>query len=230
MSAARKSAKTTTTQKVAAKTPRTSRAKPAPKARQSKPTAKSPTRMNGKAKPAAPKITAKKPISKKPPPKKTVTQKPALKEAVASKTARPKATRKTAKDAPASRARITADEILGQITRLLMMSPQHRHMFIADLEHRIVPPLRLGQCRVLRNETDQPMAYASWARVSDEVQARLESGERRLKPQDWNSGPHPWLIDIAAPPQALPMVLAELEKTVFKGERVRTLMKRDSGG
>jgi hemolysin-activating ACP:hemolysin acyltransferase len=45
-------------------------------------------------------------------------------------------------------------------------------------------------------------------------------------PKVRNSGPHPWLIDLAAPPQVLPQVLAELQKNVFKGETVRTLMKR----
>ena len=124
-----------------------------------------------------------------------------------------------------AKARAATDEILGQITRLMMASPKHRHMFLSDMELQVIPPLRLGQCRVLRREDGQPLAYAAWARVSDDVHARLESGNHRLKPQDWNSGPHPWLIDIAAPPQALPMVLAELEKNVFKGETVRTLMK-----
>ena len=118
------------------------------------------------------------------------------------------------------------DEILGQITRLMMASPKHCHMFLSDMELQVIPPLRLGQCRVLRREDGQPLAYAAWARVSDDVHARLESGNHRLKPQDWNSGPHPWLIDIAAPPQALPMVLAELEKNVFKGETVRTLIEK----
>ena len=125
-----------------------------------------------------------------------------------------------------AKARAATDEILGQITRLMMASPKHRHMFLSDMELQVIPPLRLGQCRVLRREDGQPLAYAAWARVSDDVHARLESGNHRLKPQDWNSGPHPWLIDIAAPPQALPMVLAELEKNVFKGETVRTLLER----
>lgn len=72
----------------------------------------------------------------------------------------------------------------------------------------------------------QPIAYGAWARVSDDVHKRLEAGERTLKPEDWNSGPHPWLIDLAAPPQVLPRVLAELQAKVFKGEVVRTLVRR----
>jgi len=122
--------------------------------------------------------------------------------------------------------RVTADEILGQITRLMMMSPKHRQMFVSEVELQVVPPLKLGQCRVLMGEDGQPLAYASWARVSDEVHARLEKGNHRLRPEDWNSGSHPWLIDIAAPPKSIPRVLAELQKNVFKGEKVRTLLER----
>ena len=164
---------------------------------------------------------------------------PAAKKNVTARKSPAKTASKTAKAAPKSGAAQKAapavsrpgsgnviDEILGQITRLMMASPKHRHMFLSDMELQVVPPLRLGQCRVLRREDGQPLAYAAWARVSDDVHTRLESGNHRLKPQDWNSGPHPWLIDIAAPPQALPMVLAELEKNVFKGETVRTLLEK----
>jgi len=144
------------------------------------------------------------------------------KNSAAPKTAAAKATPKRTTSQP----RISADEIFGQITRLMMASPTHRHMFLSELELQVIPPLRMGQCRVLRGEDGQPLAYAAWARVSDAVHKRLESGQHRLRPTDWNSGPHPWLIDIAAPPQTLPRVLAELQEHVFKGEKVRTLMKR----
>lgn len=121
------------------------------------------------------------------------------------------------------KARATTDEALGQILRLMMASPKHRHMFLADMEVQVVPPMRLGQCRVLRNEKGIPFAYAAWARVSEEVERRLQAGEHRLRPQDWNSGDRPWLIDIAASNQAIPIVMEELQKHVFKGEKVKTL-------
>lgn len=136
------------------------------------------------------------------------------------KMAQPKITK------PKSTPRISLDEVLGQIVRILSSSPEHRTMALGDLQHRVAPPLRLGQCRVLRGDDGHPLAYAAWARVSDTIHKRLEAGERTLKSEDWNSGPHPWLIDLAAPPKALPQVLAELQKNVFKGERVRTLMER----
>ena len=84
--------------------------------------------------------------------------------------------------------RVTADEVLGQIVRVLSVSPQHSKMSLADMRLRVVPPLRLGYCRVLRGDDGHPLAYAAWARVSDEVHARLEAGNHHLRPDDWNSG------------------------------------------
>ena len=205
-----------------------------PAAKKTVTTRKSPTKTASKTAKAAPKREA----ARKPATPRTRAKSP-VKAAAQTSSRKKVVKRPTAhKVAPAGSrpgSGNVMDEILGQITRLMMASPKHRHMFLSDMELQVIPPLRLGQCRVLRREDGQPLAYAAWARVSDDVHARLESGNHRLKPQDWNSGPHPWLIDIAAPPQALPMVLAELEKNVFKGEKVRTLMaasqnKTEGGG
>ena len=177
-------------------------------------TAKAAPKKGAAQKPATPRTRAKSPV------------KAAAQTSSRKKVAKRPAAQKTSPAGSRPGSGHVMDEILGQITRLMMASPKHRHMFLSDMELQVIPPLRLGQCRVLRREDGQPLAYAAWARVSDDVHARLESGNPRLKPQDWNSGPHPWLIDVATPPQALPMVLAELEKNVFKGEKVRTLLER----
>ena len=226
-----------------------------------KPAKKSPNKPLKKAvkKPKAAKkpVAAKKPIAtkkpaapKKPTPKKAAAKKAAAKKPVPkkAKTARPKAAkpktapRRRAKvpatdaktKAPASGAKISLDEVLGQIVRVLSVSPQHSKMSLADLRLRVVPPLRLGYCRVLRGDDGHPLAYAAWARVSNAVHARLESSPEKahaeLKPEEWNSGPHPWLIDQSPPPQAIPQVLAELQTNVFKGEKVRTLLKSPTVG
>lgn len=194
-------AKTATAKKTVAK-------KPAAKTAAKRPAA---SRISPKASPKASPKTSRKAASPKTAPRKTTPRKTASGKSAPRKAAAP---------------RVSVDEILGQIVRLMTQSPRHRHLFLADLEHRVVPPLRLGQCRVLRGEDGQPLAYAAWARVSAAVQKRLEAGVTNLKPEDWNSGPHPWLIDLAAPPQAVPRVLAELERTVFKGEKVRTMMEK----
>lgn len=109
----------------------------------------------------------------------------------------------------------------------MMASPgYYRLRFLADLEWMVVPPMRLGQCRVLRDGKGAPFAYAAWATLSAEVEKRLEAGDRRLRPEDWASGDRLWLIDLVAAERSAPLVLAELQKHVFKGRKVRTLLKR----
>ena len=217
-----KTATKTAAGKASAKAPAKTKTKPA-------------SRKTAAKKPAA-KAAAKKPAAKtsaKPSPKPT-TRKTAARKNSATKTAAKTPAPKTAaaqaqapagaRVRPALKARTATDAVLGQIVRLMMASPKHRHMFLSDMEVQVIPPLRLGQCRVLRNSDGQAFAYASWARVSDDVHARLEAGERRLRPGDWNSGPNWWLIDIVAPQRAIPTVMAELQKHVFKDAKVRTLV------
>jgi len=109
----------------------------------------------------------------------------------------------------------------------MMASPgYYRLRFLADLEWMVVPPMRLGQCRVLRDGKGAPFAFASWASVNAEVEKRLEAGDRRLRPEDWASGDRLWLIDLVSAERSVPLVLAELQKHVFKGRKVRTLLKR----
>lgn len=95
---------------------------------------------------------------------------------------------------------------------LMMASPKHRHLFVADLQWRLIPPLMLRQFRLFQKD-GKPTALATWAMVSDEVAARLggtdgggTSGEGgtprsdlRLKPAEWRSGTMPILVDVVAP-------------------------------
>src|SRR5262245_41508576 len=55
---------------------------------------------------------------------------------------------------------------LGEIVSLLVQSPAHRHLFINDLEWLVVPPVMLKQFAIFRQGA-RPVAYASWALVSE---------------------------------------------------------------
>ena len=116
------------------------------------------------------------------------------------------------------------DQVLGQVARLMAASPSHRHHFLSDLEWLVMPPLALGQARLIRDDKGNPLAFACWALVSEAVEKRLEAGHPRLAPQEWRSGDRLWLIDVVAPEPALPTVLATLQKEVFKGAEVKTLL------
>jgi cytolysin-activating lysine-acyltransferase len=105
-------------------------------------------------------------------------------------------------------------------------SPNHKFAFLADLEWLVMPPLVLGQARLYRNEKNDPIAYVSWALVSDEVNERLKSGIARIQPPEWRCGPHPWVIDVVAPFGGAKEALETVQKTVFEGKTVPVLSQR----
>lgn len=69
--------------------------------------------------------------------------------------------------------------VVGHATWLMMQAPTHKHLFLADLEWLVLPPVILGQFRLWRRG-DVPVGFASWAYLSEEAEARVRSGVRRL--------------------------------------------------
>jgi cytolysin-activating lysine-acyltransferase len=103
---------------------------------------------------------------------------------------------------------------LGEIVWLFSNSVAHRHLFIADLEWMVMPPLLLGQFRLFR-AGERPAGLALWAYLSDEAEARLNAGIGKLKPEEWKSGPHLWLVELIAPLGGAEEMLADLQANVF---------------
>lgn len=119
-------------------------------------------------------------------------------------------------------------EIFGQAAWLMMMSQTHKHLFIGDMEWLLTPPIMLKQFRIWRNN-NIPFAFASWARLNEESEQRLLSGNRRLSPADWNNGDKAWLIDLVCPHGDPEPVLRDLKENVFSNDPLMTL-RPDSGG
>ena len=65
-----------------------------------------------------------------------------------------------------------SDAVLGQVVWLMMNMPQYRHVFLADLEWMVLPPILLKQYRLFR-AGDHVVAFAAWAvRVPGPVPVR----------------------------------------------------------
>ncbi len=119
----------------------------------------------------------------------------------------------------------TVSHALGEITWLMTQSSAHKHLLLSDLEWFVMPAILLEQFRIYyapvpgkagEQGATQPAGCAIWARVSDEVEARLkEAGANaRLKLQDWRSGNKPYLIEIIAPFGGIDEMKAEWEKVI----------------
>src|SRR2546422_5046513 len=116
--------------------------------------------------------------------------------------------------APAATTRPDQASLLGQVAWLMMQSPVHRHLFLADLEYRVAPPLMLQQFRLYRRD-NVPVAFVSWALLTEEVEKRVQSGAWRLQPADWRSGDRLWVVDLVAPHGGVAAVLEDLRENLF---------------
>ena len=112
--------------------------------------------------------------------------------------------------------------LFGDIMWVLSQSPQHKHLFLNDMEWLVVRPLMLKQVRIFHDKR-QPIAFALWAEVSEEVEKELCEGRTRLKPGEWKSGDRLWLFELVAPsltgkPGAVDKLMSELSSTAFGGK------------
>ena len=67
----------------------------------------------------------------------------------------------------------------------------------------------------------QPIGVVLWGLVSAEVEARLASGQSRMRPQDWRSGDRPFVVEVIAPFGGADAMLADLKTKVFAGRAAR---------
>jgi cytolysin-activating lysine-acyltransferase len=117
--------------------------------------------------------------------------------------------------------------LLGHIAWLWSQSPLHAHWPCHLLQTQVIPALGHQQC-VWVGDGEQPVAYASWALLSDEAQQRYVHNPNALRATDWRSGPHMWWIDWVAPFGHTAAIAAHLRRHVFAHRTTRALrVKRD---
>ncbi len=85
---------------------------------------------------------------------------------------------------------------MGHALWLMMQSPLHRHLFVADLE---------------------------WILIGPEVEERLRRGDIRLKPVEWKSGNAVWLMDTILPFGGADAAVKETKQMVFPDRPVNVV-------
>ena len=124
--------------------------------------------------------------------------------------------------APAPR---TVAHMFGEIVWIMTRSPVHKHLSLADLEWTVMPALMLEQYRLFHEGT-APVGVAIWAFLSDEVAARMQEPNFRLRPDQWRSGTQPWVIDVVVAGEAIARaqlaMLQDLRTKVFPTQTVWT--------
>lgn len=122
----------------------------------------------------------------------------------------------------------TMESIFGSVSWLMLQSPAHRYMFISDYEWLVMPALQARQFKIVRQD-NVPIAYVSWAFISEDAENRIKGGAPKLAPHEWSNGDRLWVIDVIAPFGGGLQVLQKLQETDFAGKDVNLLRPRKDG-
>jgi hemolysin-activating ACP:hemolysin acyltransferase len=125
----------------------------------------------------------------------------------------------------------------GDIVGLMMQTPQFKHQSLTDLEWLVMPALQTGQFMVME-VTDRntgatgPIAAALWARVSEEVEARIieaASAGRpmRLAPGDWVSGDRHWLVAAVGGQEGVGALMRQMKEGAFAETQLAVALDRE---
>lgn len=119
---------------------------------------------------------------------------------------------------------------IGYVAWLCSQSQGHKQLFIQDMEWRLFPPVILGQYKLRIDDKvgGLPTAYASWAFLSDEIEADYRTAYK-LRPGDWRSGDRLWIVDCIAPFGGALSLLEEFYFDVYRNREVK-LLYPDGGG
>ena len=129
----------------------------------------------------------------------------------------------------------TMSAVLGEIVWLMSQSQIHKSFFISDLEwpaaqaaneNQPMTPVILKQFRLFYDK-EKPIGVVFWGTVSDEVAKRLVEGTSKLRPQDWKSGEHLWVVETIAPFGGAEEMVNDLKAAVFPDREIRMMVVKD---
>lgn len=92
----------------------------------------------------------------------------------------------------------TFGSALGQAVWLMTMSESHKEQPIKALEAEVLPAILLQQFKLYSKGT-QPVAFLTWATVTDEIKKRFDAGDKSLELKDWRSGNNVVIVDCVSP-------------------------------
>jgi cytolysin-activating lysine-acyltransferase len=118
--------------------------------------------------------------------------------------------------------------VVGPVAWLMMQQAATRHSSLSELEWRVIPALVLDQAKLYMSD-QAPVAFVSWALLSEQAAARYAHAPHHLTPADWKSGGQVWVIDVLAPFGGAKGVLDELRTDVFPGKQIHQLAPTPAG-
>jgi cytolysin-activating lysine-acyltransferase len=118
--------------------------------------------------------------------------------------------------------------LLGAVSWLMMQQSATRHTLLSELEWRVMPALVLDQAKLFMRD-NAPVAYVSWARLSEDVAQRYAQAPHHLTASDWKSGEQIWIVDLCTPFGGIQEVMKDLREIVFAGQEIHQFTLGENG-
>lgn len=90
-------------------------------------------------------------------------------------------------------------QTFGALSFLAAHCPLHSKLPAGLLRNLFLPAAEQNCVRLFQNDKGVPCAGLIWARLSDDVSERMVYDNDPPKPDEWNSGPNLWFLDLIAP-------------------------------
>ena len=118
--------------------------------------------------------------------------------------------------------------LLGEVVSLMLASNLHRDYLVNDIGSVFLPPIDWNQFRIY-HQGERPIAFVSWAWLSEEVEHAYLHSDRNLTPNDWNSGSNGWIIDFIAPFGHATKIVSDLRTLIFPNVRGKAMRVKENG-
>ncbi|MDZ4841798.1 MAG: toxin-activating lysine-acyltransferase [Hyphomicrobium aestuarii] len=122
-----------------------------------------------------------------------------------------------------------ATAAFGQIMALILRSPLHQALTVAQIRTVVAPVVMAGQFALAGRRFSEggfvrPVAAVLWARVSETVDERLLASPHAdlvLKRDELSSGDIIWILDVLGDGGAVQTLIGQLGTTQWAGQTVR---------
>ncbi len=118
---------------------------------------------------------------------------------------------------------------LGRMINLMRESALHQQWPIGEIDHYILPPLKLGQVQFFYRPQKRLVGFVTWAMISPDLAAGMTQRSPELLPDQWQSGDRSWIIDMVAPFGDVRSICCLLAKTIFADQEVMSLRRAKDG-
>jgi hemolysin-activating ACP:hemolysin acyltransferase len=120
---------------------------------------------------------------------------------------------------------------IGYAVMLMLLSPKYSSFHVLTLRLWTEQAILHNQIQFFFDPMGEPLAYVTWALLSEETEDRWVSDPNILfHPSEWNEGDRLWIIDFCAPKGKAREIIRHLKEKCWQDHNTVFWLKRRKDG